>query len=47
MPLKDSRIIARGALSDLFHFLRFPMLTQRFRTSVVTWITEIVRFIYS
>ncbi|CAD5214889.1 unnamed protein product [Bursaphelenchus xylophilus] len=30
-----------GALSDLFYFLRFPMLPKRFRDSVTNWIVEL------
>uniref|UniRef100_A0A914C964 Ectopic P granules protein 5 homolog n=1 Tax=Acrobeloides nanus TaxID=290746 RepID=A0A914C964_9BILA len=36
-----SRRILKGALSDLFHFLRFPSLPIRFRDSVTAWIVEI------
>lgn len=32
----------RGALSDAFHFLRFPALPSRFIDSVTGWITELV-----
>uniref|UniRef100_A0A914LKF6 Uncharacterized protein n=1 Tax=Meloidogyne incognita TaxID=6306 RepID=A0A914LKF6_MELIC len=32
----------RGALSDLFHFLRFPLIPQRFRQSIINWITQLV-----
>uniref|UniRef100_A0A9J2P241 Ectopic P granules protein 5 n=1 Tax=Ascaris lumbricoides TaxID=6252 RepID=A0A9J2P241_ASCLU len=31
----------RGALSDAFHFLRFPALPSRFIDSVTGWITEL------
>uniref|UniRef100_A0A914KIR0 Uncharacterized protein n=1 Tax=Meloidogyne incognita TaxID=6306 RepID=A0A914KIR0_MELIC len=31
----------RGALSDLFHFLRFPLIPQRFRQSIINWITQL------
>lgn len=31
----------RGALSDLFHFLRFPLLHQRFRQSIINWTTQL------
>ena len=30
-----------GALSDLFHFLRFPIMPQRFRDSVQSWLIEL------
>ncbi|CAD5210574.1 unnamed protein product [Bursaphelenchus okinawaensis] len=35
------RIELVGALSDLFYFLRFPMLPKRFRDSVTGWIVEL------
>ncbi|KAH7702312.1 CRE-EPG-5 protein, partial [Aphelenchoides avenae] len=35
-----SRRVLRGALSDLFYFLRFAVLPKRFRESVCAWITE-------
>lgn len=39
-----SRITLKKALSDLFYFLRFPMLPNRFREAVNTWILELVFF---
>uniref|UniRef100_A0A914HKU6 Ectopic P granules protein 5 homolog n=1 Tax=Globodera rostochiensis TaxID=31243 RepID=A0A914HKU6_GLORO len=41
LPSKPSRKALRGALSDLFYFLRFPMLPNRFRESVISWINEL------
>lgn len=42
-----SRRVLRGALSDLFYFLRFAVLPKRFRESVCAWITEAVRLLES
>ncbi|VDM42517.1 unnamed protein product [Toxocara canis] len=36
----SSRIQLRGAVSDAFHFLRFPALPSRFIDSVTGWISE-------
>ncbi|VDK41765.1 unnamed protein product [Anisakis simplex] len=36
-----SRTQLRGALSDAFHFLRYPGLSSRFIDSVTAWITEL------
>jgi hypothetical protein len=36
----------RGALSDLFFFLRFPVLPKRFSDSVSAWIVELTSVLY-
>uniref|UniRef100_A0A915D020 Uncharacterized protein n=1 Tax=Ditylenchus dipsaci TaxID=166011 RepID=A0A915D020_9BILA len=36
-----SRKLLKESLSDLFYFLRFPMLPSRFRESLNGWITEL------
>lgn len=41
-----SRQNIRNALSDLFHYLRYPDLPSRFTTAVSGWISELVCFIF-
>ena len=36
----------RGAISDLFHFLRFPVLPKRFMDSLYAWIIELTSVLY-
>jgi hypothetical protein len=40
-PQNSSRAELIGALSDLFHFLRFPMMPTRFRDSLNLWVIEL------
>jgi len=39
---RASRQAIRGALSDLFHFLRLPIPPTRFRQSLINWTNELV-----
>ncbi|KAL3101091.1 hypothetical protein niasHS_001551 [Heterodera schachtii] len=41
IAIKKSRKVLRGALSDLFYFFRFPLLPNRFRDSLIGWVTEL------
>lgn len=36
----------RGAISDLFYFLRFPVLPKRFMDSLYAWIIELTSVLY-
>lgn len=40
-PQDGSRSELIGALSDLFFFLRFPVLPPRFKDSVNLWVIEL------
>ncbi|TMS35268.1 hypothetical protein L596_002706 [Steinernema carpocapsae] len=44
--VSPSRENIRGALSDLFHYLRFHDISKKFRECAVGWITELTSYLF-